>query len=510
MIMKKNIISFLFFSLAIIIAGCTSEEFSDISCKKDDGNSILRLEISMEDMTRGMITSKTFKEGDEVLVILMEKSIDSWGTSIDCKATYKNGVWDLDTIIDFSKPYVVGSETREWPDRILTYVVYPYDKVYNPHSGFALFASNDILSQNDILQGSSYVEKNNAVAKISCSHVLTSLSFNVKNNSNRPVMIDSLTVSQKPMEDTFNGYGLYTFLPQFSYFNVDDSYFMGLSRYDNFAETYTCKYNVSIKPGETGKIDFLLSPTDVIYSYYSDYKSLEYPLQPLQFEISVNGLPLHFDLQPSSWVAGKNYIYPVTIASSFIKEIEPTKVYMYDTYDGKHVYWSNINVGATSEIDYGRLFGWADPSGTFESENLNDYPNANPPENIAGTNYDIATVNWGGKWRMPTNSDIWSLKVKTEEPEWTEVNGVYGVKVTSTETGESIFFPEAPQRVGTVITHYNSSYYWLSELNKNDNTMAGTLYFDYNEMYSSPLSFYPTAGLKRYTGLPVRAIWIDD
>ncbi len=512
--MKKNLLSYILFCLLIFVSGCSSDIALEPENKEETGSTILRLEINKETVTRGMITSTNFQEGDELLVRLKDYTYDSMygNTILNCKATYINGVWELDTLIDVSKPYTYKSEKREWPDYIYINVGYPYDEISLPTKGTA-FACNNVLSQTDILFGGVKVEKKDPVAKITCGHYLTCLSFDVKNETDKPIVVDSLTVTQRPMNYiTAYRTTTFTFLPQSVETGAPRLEDYDINYYDNFREKYTCQYNINILPGEKKKIDFMLNPTDWLYEYIYEPSKHEMTLEPLKFELSVNGQPVRFDIQPASWNSGQNYVYLVTIPPTFLNEIEPTKVHMYDTYDGKHVYWSNINIGATSETDYGRLFGWGDPSGKLTSENLDDYPSANPPEDIAGTEYDIATVNWGGKWRMPSDSDVWDLRRSANyEAEWTEINGVYGVRVTSNSTGNSIFFPTAPQRIGTQVKNngFNTNY-WLSKLNPEDHNKAYTIFFNYYSDSENPLSFYSSVGWERYYGLPVRAIWIDD
>ena len=52
---------------------------------------------------------------------------------------------------------------------------------------------------------------------------------------------------------------------------------------------------------------------------------------------------------------------------------------------------------------------------------------------------DAAAVNLGGKWRMPTETEVTEL-VNMCTWEWTSVNGVNGCKVTG-PNGNSIFLP---------------------------------------------------------------------
>ena len=109
---------------------------------------------------------------------------------------------------------------------------------------------------------------------------------------------------------------------------------------------------------------------------------------------------------------------------------------------GLSVLWADMNVGATSETSYGKLFGYGDTSGNKTSENESEYPN----ENIVNTEFDIAKNNWGDNWRMPTSDELEEL---AEKCRWTPhtKNGIQGNLVTG-PNGNSIFFPFAGVRMG--------------------------------------------------------------
>ncbi len=488
-ILKNKILYFVMACLAILTAACESDALDNANGMSSNEDTRLKLDLNKECITRGMITSTTFQYGDSILVVVTDHENSDKMTFVT-SAVYKKYIgWQVDpkNILDFGEPF----NGNAWTTADV-FVYYPYSLV---HSGFdkdtKTIKLENLLKQEDILYGKCEgVSKNNPTANISCHHAMSCISFSISNKSDKNAHIEK--IQMEPGSSKFLGY----------------SGTLSQSGLTDIKYTYeqTIEYSINIPAGETQNIDLLLAPTEDAYKQMLEEGTTS---DRWTMIMTLNDTRVVFDIDLRIWQAGSQYVYPINLPTD-LPELMPKKVYMYDRWDGKHVYYSNINVGAVSETDYGRLFGWGDPTGKLTSVNLKDYPSATPPVSIAGTNYDIATVNWGGKWQMPSNSDFWDLKVKCEDPEWIEIDGVYGVKLTSKVTGESIFFPKAPQRDGTAVTHYNSSYYWLGELNKDDNTKAGTLYFDYNTMYTKPLTFYPTAGLERYTGLPVRAIWIDD
>ena len=113
---------------------------------------------------------------------------------------------------------------------------------------------------------------------------------------------------------------------------------------------------------------------------------------------------------------------------------------------GLSVNWAGWNVGASAPDEYGGLYGWADPSGKKISGNNDEYPSANPPLNICGTNYDIANVQWGHGWRLPTKAEMEELINKCKW-EWGTYNNTKGYKVTG-PNGNSIFLPAGGYRSG--------------------------------------------------------------
>jgi hypothetical protein len=165
---------------------------------------------------------------------------------------------------------------------------------------------------------------------------------------------------------------------------------------------------------------------------------------------------------------------------------------------GLSVKWASCNVGATKPEEYGGYYGWADPTGTKTSPNDNEYPSANPPSNISGTEYDIARAKRGGNWRLPTHAEQQELADKCTWT-WTTYNGVEGMKVTG-PNGNSIFLPAAGGRCGTDVYKAGAyGFYW-----------SGTLYERSDGAYF--MSFYSNGvhgwnnNWARSNGLPVRPV----
>lgn len=120
---------------------------------------------------------------------------------------------------------------------------------------------------------------------------------------------------------------------------------------------------------------------------------------------------------------------------------------------GLSVKWAAWNVGASAPEEPGGLYGWGDSTGTntttdvwywdYENEPFENqrwisplYGGPYPPANICGTDLDIAHVQWGGTWRLPTREEHREL---TMDCKWEFItnNGSKGVRITG-PNGNSI------------------------------------------------------------------------
>lgn len=165
---------------------------------------------------------------------------------------------------------------------------------------------------------------------------------------------------------------------------------------------------------------------------------------------------------------------------------------------GLSVNWATCNVGAESPEDYGGYFAWG------ETETKDDYTSSTSTtygvdmDDISGdAEYDAATANWGGSWRMPTYDEICEL-VDICTWEWTTLNDVNGYLVTGL-TGNSIFLPAAGYRDGTSLYSAGSiGYYWSSTPRTMLTYNAYGVYF-----YSS---YYDVSSIYRNFGRSVRPV----
>ena len=157
--------------------------------------------------------------------------------------------------------------------------------------------------------------------------------------------------------------------------------------------------------------------------------------------------------------------------------------------------WATCNVGASSPEDYGDYFAWGETSPKAEYTSENSITYGEQMSDISGNaQYDAATANWGGSWRMPTKEEMREL-VDHCEWTWTRVNGVNGSKVIG-PNGSCIFLPAAGGRYGASLSGDGSyGLYWSSTPYGFDDSHA--CFLDDGEY---------VGGYNRYCGLPVRPI----
>ena len=135
--------------------------------------------------------------------------------------------------------------------------------------------------------------------------------------------------------------------------------------------------------------------------------------------------------------------------------------------------WACCNVGADKPEAYGGYYAWGETEEKSEySWDTYIYCDGtcetchNLGNDIAGTQYDVAHINWGDSWVMPSEDQIKELSEKCAH-ERISVNGIYGGKFTSNINGNSIFLPAAgrysfDESVEGLMYVGNFGYYWTS------------------------------------------------
>ena len=184
---------------------------------------------------------------------------------------------------------------------------------------------------------------------------------------------------------------------------------------------------------------------------------------------------------------------------------------------GLSVNWATCNVGATKPEEYGDYFAWGEvePKTTYnwstykygtDYDQLTKYCSKSSygkdgfidNKTVLDPEDDVATVIWGGSWRMPTSEEMRELLNECTCNYGTRQNGVDGCKVTG-PNGNSIFLPAAGNMYeGTLGLAGACGFYWSSSLYTGSPECAYfvDLVWDNVSCYSTP----------RYPGFSVRPV----
>lgn len=165
--------------------------------------------------------------------------------------------------------------------------------------------------------------------------------------------------------------------------------------------------------------------------------------------------------------------------------------------------WACCNVDALTPDEYGGYYAWGE---TEEKINYDwdsykygrDWDDCDYiGDDIAGTEYDVATVKWGDPWRIPS-SEMFQELMDNCTCEWTSLNDVNGYLFTGSNGGR-IFLPAAG---GCLYDEFlldgKDGNYWASTLDPENSSQAFFLIFrsPFVQLQYSPL----------FLGLSVRAV----
>ncbi len=171
--------------------------------------------------------------------------------------------------------------------------------------------------------------------------------------------------------------------------------------------------------------------------------------------------------------------------------------------------WATCNVGATVPYGYGDYFAWGEietkENYVWETYIQNKYNDTDKKVFLDACD-DVATVKWGGIWRMPTSMEVKELYDECRIT-WKTYNDVNGAEFVGVN-GNSIFLPAAgcndgssytPSRISNV---GESLAYWTS---KHDLTTYSTHAY-YLNMNSGNLCYSGGSAWLRNNGLSVRPV----
>ena len=158
--------------------------------------------------------------------------------------------------------------------------------------------------------------------------------------------------------------------------------------------------------------------------------------------------------------------------------------------------WATMNVGASSETDYGNYYQYGKGAAQYAATSGgSDYSGM---ENPLAASADTAVQVWGGKWHMPTRTQMQEL-IDNTTYQWVtnyKGSGKNGGTFTATN-GAVLFFPPAGHwNGGSQYGVGNNGNYWGSS--PLANRYAYRLVFDDGDK--------AVASLNRYCGYSVRPV----
>lgn len=162
--------------------------------------------------------------------------------------------------------------------------------------------------------------------------------------------------------------------------------------------------------------------------------------------------------------------------------------------------WCCCNVGGTRPEDYGGYFAWGETAekNIYDEKSYKYREYFNKVRNISGTSYDVATICMGKAWCMPTFEQQKELLLYCSW-QWTHLNGVYGLLLSSRKGHGQLFMPAAGYFYGDKF--FSGLGRWWSSQNTTKKGYA--LSYDYT------MDSYGVADnlVKVYIGMSVRAVY---
>lgn len=323
-----------------------------------------------------------------------------------------------------------------------------------------------VKDQEDYLVGinTNKVNKSNPKAKLAFTHVMSRVTLNIKrakDNTNSykiPVVKINNLASSYAYMDVEGGQPVISVVDK----NQDFSLPIKIDDY------------VLDDPSKVITADFLVLPTE-----------------QENITIELDGFSQKIKLPISNFEMGQQYSFNVVIGKNK-PEITESKHEYVDLGLPSGTKWATHNLDVSrpnketaSVEDYGSYCNWADPTGENVYKNEDTLPSANPPVSICNSDYDIAHVQWGKEWSLPTKEMQYELRTKCTW-EYVEINGVKCGKAIG-PNGNYIILPLGGCWLGhnTAVTDAGKSgYYWTGECELSDNNRYYVYFLEVNGLYN--------------------------
>ena len=350
--------------------------------------------------------AEDFESGDEIgLYVLSADDLQSAyideETCYNVRAVYDGSSWTMDNDIFLTEgdAYVIA--------------YYPYDSLFvntlptSSDDGLLFDLTPSGSAQTDVLASDGVtVSSSSPKAKLSLSHVLTriTLTIEVADDITTSGTLTSMSISA---DELYGDVGLYI---------DEDGSFQTYSTTN--AGGLTLSLNKTLSTDEETIVDFLI-PSE-------SSTTLTAELVIKNDNTYSTGL-IPYD---GAWAAGYQYTGTIILTT-----VEDTSGYEGDYYAvdlGLSVRWATMDVGANDVDEIGWYLQWgqlAEPEdGDYSSSKCSTYGVS--LDDISGNvDYDAATYNWGGSWRIPTMSEYSELYKNCDFEYDEETYGIPGAKV---------------------------------------------------------------------------------
>lgn len=171
--------------------------------------------------------------------------------------------------------------------------------------------------------------------------------------------------------------------------------------------------------------------------------------------------------------------------------------------------WATLNMGASSPGDYGDYyaFGTTTPkSSTVPSSfTINGTMLGSSGGSIAGSSYDAAKANWGGKWLLPTTTEWEELKNNCTYQMATSINSngiiTEGLLLTSNTNGNQLFLniDDVPaKQIGYTTITYSDFGRYLTSILYSYTSVTYYAYRTYCIAYKTSYDYYKPGMTESY------------
>lgn len=425
----------------LTLASCSNDDAGSLSPSAQDR---VPLQVSVENAaTRGIITGTTLPDDCSYRIYAYsrnsETNYEALNNQSGSTVQYQKGV----SRIDDNPIYLPedGSDVQ---------VVALYGGITGSYDN--LWVNKIELSekaQEDYLVGinTNKVNKSNPKANLAFTHVMSRVTLNIrlaKGNTNY-YKIPEVTINNLAFD---------------AYMDVRDGkpVINGVNNSQNF--------NLPIKID-----DYVLDDSAKVIT--ADFLVL--PTEQENITIKLDGFSQEIKLPISNFQMGQQYSFNVVIGKNK-PEITESKHEYVDLGLPSGTKWATHNLDVSrpnketaSVEDYGSYCSWADPTGENVYKDENTLPSAIPPASICNSDYDIAHVQWGKEWSLPTKEMQYELRTKCTW-EYVEINGVKCGKAIG-PNGNYIILPLGGCWLGhnTAVTDAGKrGFYWTGECWKSE------------------------------------------